>query len=314
MANSERIGGVDTYVLYKTQTAYTTAATPDTIFGGLVRSAKFSTDRQYNERTGFVGTQAWDGRATAQQLAGTVITNGSVEFDVQRWDWLAYVLLAERTGSGTTGTPYQYLVGRDNGFLTLSEEIDNDTTDSHRVYPGMVINSASISCSVGEPVTASLTLLGGQLSKTTTVASKVAQLTDEVYNFSGGSIQLPTGSALSNIIDSVSIDISNNYTVIYGFNEEAKNAKPGKLNISVKLTLKYLDDTLMEQLMGGATGISDQTIVDFKLKFEKGTDKYVEFEFKDVVLNRNETSHNLNEFVVEDTEIIPRRLIVKEVV
>ena len=314
MGSSEVVGGIDTYILYKTQSVFTTSVTPDTIFGGLIKSASFGVDRQYNERVGFVGTQAHDGRATAQQLAGTVVTNGSVDFDVQRWDWLQHVLLGTRTGTGTTATPYIYSVGRDNGFLTVTEEIVNTGPNSHRVYPGMVINSASISCSVGEPVTANLTLLGGQLTKSTTVTAKQAQLTDEVYNFSGGSIELPSGTALNNIIDSVSFDINNNYTMIYGFNEEAKNAKPGKLNIGVKLTLKYLDDTVIEQLLGGSAGVGNQTVVDLKIKFAKGSSKYVEFEFNDVVLNRVETSHNLNEFVVEDIDIIPRKLVVKEVV
>jgi hypothetical protein len=312
--NSERVGGIDTYVIYKTQTAYTTAVTPDTIFGGLVRSAKFGVDRQYNERTGFVGTNAWDGRATAQHLAGTVVTSGSVEFDVQRWDWFQHVLLGTRTGDGSAGDPYVYDVGRNNGFLTVSEEIDNEATDSHRVYPGMVINSCDLNCSVGEPLTASVSLLGGQLTKTTTVIAKIANLADDVYNFSGGSIELPSGTPLSNVIDSVSVSINNNYTPIYGFNEEAKNAKPGKLNLKLSFTLKYLDDTLLNQLLGSSTVVGAQSVVDLKLKFTKPNTKSAELLFKDIVINKVDTSHNLNEFVTEDVDITPKRITLTEVV
>lgn len=311
--NSEVVGGIDTYVLYGVQTSYTTGVTPGTIFGGLVTSSNFETDRQYNERTGFVGTQAYDGRATAQQLAGTVTTNGTVEFDVQRWDWLEYVLLANRTGSGTTGTPYEYTIGKTTKALTVSEEIDNVETDSHRVYEGMVINSVNIRCSVGEPVTATVNLMGGRVNKGTTIQAKQSQLTDEVYNFSGGSITFGAG-VLNNIVDSIDITITNNYTLLYGFNEEARNARAGKLNLTFRLTTKYLDDTQMAQLLGSSTALDDQTPIDVKLKFEKGTNKYIEFDFKDVVLNRSGTRHQLNEFVVEETDMLPKRLIVKEVV
>lgn len=312
--NSERIGGIDTFVLHKVQTAYTTSVTPDTLFGGLVKSANFTTDRQYTEKSGFKGNQAEDGRVTAQQLAGTVVTGGTIEFDAQRWDWLEYLLLKDRSGSGTTESPYVYGVGNTAKYLTVSEEIENEATDSHRVYGGMVINNASISCSVGEAVNVNLSLLGGRLSKTAVLGTKVAQYTDEVYNFSGGSITFPDTTEFNNIIDSITIDVSNNYTVIYGFNEEAQNARAGKLNLNIKLTTKYLDDTNMEQFLGSATDISGQTVVDLTIKFDKGTDKYIEFTFKDVVITKSDTQHTLNEFVVEDLEILPRNLEVKEVV
>jgi hypothetical protein len=119
---------------------------------------------------------------------------------------------------------------------------------------------------------------------------------------------------MGNIIDNVSIDISNNFSVVYGFNVEAQNAKPGKLGVSLKITTKYLDDDQLTQLMGSATAITSQTPVDIKVKFAKGTDKYVEFVFKDVVLNRVSDTHNLNEFVVEEIDVMPRRIEVNEVV
>ena len=310
-ANSEVTSGVDTYVLYGVQTSYTTSVTPNKIFGGLVTSVSLETDRQYNERAGFVGTNDYDGRTTAKNLAGTVITSGTVEFDVQRWDWLEHVLLKDRTGSGTSGTPYIYTVGKTPKFLTITEEISNAGTDSQRTFTGMVINSASIRCSVGEPVTASVSLLGGQVSKNTSITSKIAQHEDDVYNFSGGSINM--GGALDNIIDDVNIEINNNYNVIYGFSEESKNAKPGKLNLTFRFTTKYLDDTVISQFLGGDT-VGDQTPVDIILKFDKADDKYVEFTLKDAVIRRMGNNHNLNEFVVEETDVIAKRIEVKEVI
>ena len=311
--NSEVTAGINTYVLYGKQTSFDTDVTPNTIFGGLVTNASFETDRQYNERAGFVGTNDYDGRATSQQLAGTVVVNASVDFDVQRWDWLEHLMLKARTGNGTTETPYIYTIGNTPTFLTLTEEIDNVATDSQRAYGGIVINSVNIKCSVGEPVSASVTLLGGRLSVGTTITAKIAQLADDVYNFSGGTISVG-GTPISNIIDSIALDYSNNYTLAYGFNEEAKNARPGKINIGFKFTTKYFDDTLMTQFLGSATTVSAQTPVDIILKFTKGTNKYAEFTFKNVVINRQGTTHSLNEFLVEDTDTLAQRLEVKEVI
>lgn len=309
--NTEVIGGINSYVLYGLQSVYTTAVTPDKIFGGLITNASFSVDRQYNERSGFAGTGTNDGRVTSHTLPGTLSTSASISFDAQRWDWIAHALLASRTGSGTSGTPYLYTVGNTANYLTLSEEIDNVATNSSRAYPGMVINNVSIKCGVGEPVGVTVDLIGGLLSVDTTLSSRIAQNTDDVYNFSGGSITFNT-TTLGNVIDSVDLNISNNHTVIYGFSEEAKNAKPGKFSVGLRFTAKYLDDSVIEQMLGSSTGLDDQTPINIKLKFEKG-DSYVEFTLKGAVVNRDETGHQLNEFVVEDVDIIGKALEIREV-
>lgn len=303
--NSERISGVDTYVLYAKQTGYGTQVTPTTIFGGLVTRANFDDDRQYNERPGFAGTQAWDGRATAQHLAGTMSSTGTVDFDAQRWDWLELLLLANRTGEGTTGTPYIYTTGSTSTPISISEEIDNVATDSSRVRT-MVLNSARIRCGVGEPVSVSTSFIGGGVVVSGTVNAKQAQLVDEVYNFSGGTIKIGDDDFI-NVIDSVDLNIDNNYTLLYGFSEEAVNARPGKLSISMDVSAKYLTDAQMTKFTG-------KTLVDVILKFTKGTNKYVEFTLKDVVLNRVGTDHSLNEFVIEETGMIAKRIEVKEVI
>lgn len=312
MVNSERISGTDTFILYAPETTYGTAGTTATIFGGLITSANFEGDRNINERTGFAGTNAYDGRATAQMLPGVVSTKGSVEFDAQRFDWIQYLLLGGRTGNGTVAVPYVYSTGSTSQSVTLFEEIDNVTTDSHRVYPGMIINTANIRCSVGQPVTVSLDLIGGKLSKTTTIGSRQAQLTDEVYNFSGGTIEMPTSTPIGNVIDSVDISWNNNATILHGFNQEAQNARPGKISCSVKFTTKYLDDDQMDKLMGSSTAVTSQTPTTITLKFTRASGQYAYFAFTGVVISRISDGHQLNEFMIEDVENLARYLTVTE--
>lgn len=312
-ANSEVIGGVDTFILYGAESSYGTAVTPTLMFGGLIQRSNFSVDRQNTEHAGFAGTGTADGRKTAKYTPGTVATRSTVEFRVQRFDWLEYVLLGTKTGAGTTQSPYVYNLGSLTKSLTITEEIDNVGTDSQRTYPGMVVNTSTIKCSVGQAADVSLELIGGKLTKDSSINSKVAQYTDELYNFSGGTIEMPDGTPIGNVIDSVEISISNNYEILYGFNQEAVNARPRKLSISVRFTLKYLDDDQMDKLMGSSTAITSQTPVTLALKFIRGGSQYTDFVFSNVIINKIEDSHDLNEFMIEDNDLLAASLVVTEV-
>ena len=314
MANSELISLVNTYLIYGAESTYGTVVSTTSTFGGLINNGTIEVDREVQEHAGMAGTGTTDGRITAKFTAGTVKTRASLEFKAQQFDWLEYALLGTKTGSGTTGSPYVYSLGKTAKSLTLTENFDNVTTDSKRTFAGMVIDEWSIRCSVGEPANVSLTLMGGKLAKTTTVATAVAQYTDDLYNFSGGTIEMPDATSIGNVIDSVEISGRNNYTVLYGFSYEAVNAKPGRLNLSIKFTLKYLDDDQMDRLMGSSTAITSQTPVTLALKFTKGASGvyYTDFVFTDVVISRIQDSHNLNEFVIEDNDAIASSLQVTE--
>ena len=314
-SNSEIIGGVDTYILYAAESTYGTAVTPTTMFGGLIQSANFDMDRANTEVAGFAGTGVGDGRITAKYVPGTVSVKGNVEFKAQRFDWLAYLLLGTVTGTGAVATPFVYPIGTAVKSMTLSEELDNLGVDSKRVFAGTVINSASIKCSVGECVSCTVETLGGKLAATTTVDSKTAQITDDLYIFSGGTIEMPDSTSIGNVIDSVEISINNNFEILYGFNQEAQYARPKKLNITIKFTTKYLDDDQLTRLMGSSTAITSQTATTLTIKFTRATAgvQYVKFAFTNVVLNKISDSHNLNEFVVEDVESLAAGLTVTEV-
>jgi hypothetical protein len=312
MANTELIGGVDSFVLYGAESSYGTGVSATATFGGLITSGSFEVDREVQEHSGFAGTGVADGRKTSKFTSGVTRVRGSVEFKVQRWDWLEYLLLGSKTGNGTSGVPYVYSLGATTKSLTVTENLDNDT-DSQRTFAGMVINSASIRASVGEPVYASVELLGGKVSKDTSIGSRVAILDDGVYEFSGATIEMPDGSPLGNVIDTVDMSVSNNYEILYGLgNLEAVNAKPKKLNLSVRFTLKYLDDDQYDRMLGSSSAVSSQTPVSLSVKFVRGS-QYADFVFTNVVIPRINTNSPLNEFVVEDVDCIGMGLTVTEV-
>jgi hypothetical protein len=312
MVNRELVAGRDTFVLYKAESTYGNAVATDTAFQGFVGSASFDVDRQVQGHRGFAGTTLGDGRIIKKYTTGTVQVRGSVEFKVQRFDFLQYVLMGTRTGSGTVGVPYVYPIGVSTQSITVTEELNNATTDSQRTYAGMVINNCSIRTSIGEAVSVSLELIGGKIAKDTSVGSIVANLTDELYNFSGGTIEIPDATSIGNVIDSVDISINNNAEILYGFSQEGVNAVIKGLDISVRFTTKYLDDDQMDRLMGSSTAISTQTPVTLALKFTRAGGQYVDFVFTDVVISKINTGHNLNEFIIEDNDTIASTLAVTE--
>lgn len=314
MANSEVIGGVNTYILYKEESAYGVAVTPDTKFGGLIQTADFEADRQNKEHSGMVGSGTAAGRATTHFTSGVLLTRATVEFLPQRWDWLQYLLLGTRTGSGTAGSPYIYPLGNAIRSLTMTEEIDNVTTDSVRTYPGMVIDSATIRLSSGEPVSVNVEMLGGKLTKSTTLTGAVANLTDEIYNFSGATIEMPDGSDIENIIEDGQITITNSMKLKHGTNTEAQSARPGKLQLSISFRLNYLDDDQMDKLMGSSTAITSQTPVTLALKFSRANgNQYADFVFSNVVITKIRDTHALNEYVIEENNLLAGQLYVREV-
>lgn len=313
MANSEMVAGRDSYVLYGAESTYGTAVSAASAWQGLIASANFDVDRQVVEHRGFAGTATGAGRIVNEFTTSTLSVRASIDFKAQRFDWLQYLLHGTRTGAGTSGNPYIYPIGTSVKSLTVTEEINNVTTDSQRTFAGMVVNSGNLRCSVGEVVNVSLELLGGKLSKDTSVGTIQPNLTDDLYNFSGGTIEMPDATSIGNVIDSVDISINNNAEILYGFNTEGQNALLKALNLNVRFTLKYLDDDQMDRLMGSSTAITTQTPVTLSLKFTRAGGQYVDFVFTDVVISKINTGHNLNEFVIEDVDNIASTLSVTEV-
>jgi hypothetical protein len=285
-ANSEVISLVDTYLIYGAESAYGTAVSPTLMFGGLIQSGSVEIDRTLQEHAGMAGTGVTDGRITAKYTTGTVATRANMDFKAQ---------------------------GKSTKSLTICEEIDNVGTDSNRVFAGMVIEDWSIKCAVGEAVNVTLNMVGGKVAANTTISSRVAQYTDDLYNFSGGSIEMPDATVIGNVIDSVEISGKNDYKILYGFNSEAVNAKPGRLGLSLKATLKYLDDDQLGRVLGSATAIVPTlTPVTLALKFTKGTNLYVDFVFTNVVIGKVSYNHQLNDFLIEDLDLTAATLVVTE--
>ena len=312
MANAEKIAGVNSYILYGAESTYGTAVSTTKHFG-LVTSFKPSLKNNLILGRSFKGTST-GGRNVAKVVGGKFESGFSIDFEPQVFDWMEYVLGTAPTGLGTGASPYVYAESDAVGSLTVSHSIDNATTDRDTQYLGALVNTCTIRCSVGEAVTVSLDFVSGDVDKDSTVQSAVALDTSDPFTFAGGSIEIPDGSAISNIIDSAEITITNNAEVLYGLGSRTGQAGVVKArDYNVKFTLKYLDETFIDWVLGSATGPTTPTrSATMSLKFTNGTNKYIDFVFTGVTFEDYSVGADLNEVLTEDMNAICESLSVTE--
>jgi len=263
---------------------------------------------------GFAGSTS-GGRDIAQLVGGKFESGFSVEVTPLFWDWLQYAV-GTRTGAGTVVSPYIYTGSDTLTSLTVSNCLNNVTTDREELYLGSMINSVTIKAAVGEAVTATIEFVNADLDKDSTLPAKVA-LTDVLpYTFVGGSIELPDASAIPNIIDSIEMTITNNVSIIYGMGSRVGQSKvEGSRDYSIKFTVNYIDETLIDFFLGSATGPTNPTEnATLAVKFDSvDTVREIDFVFSEVVLEQMSETLNQNEIVKEDHTAVAKSLVVTEV-
>lgn len=273
MANSEAVSGVDSFVLYGEESAYNTEQTTCTSHLGLISSFTPSVDNKQNYLYGFKGTTS-GGRNVAARVPGVREHSNTVTMNPLNWNFMKYVLGAV-SGSGTL----TYAEANWLPSITLHRCIDNPgsgATDQDAIWTGTVVDQATIRCAVGGPVEVTLGMKSAYKKMDTTILSAQALTTDDVFHFAGASIELPNGTVLTNIIDSIEITISNNITLKAGLGSVAPvRAIPGERKYEIKFTLNYLDNALDTAAIGsltpGATTEASQYAT-IECNFVKGSD------------------------------------------
>jgi hypothetical protein len=313
MVNRELNAGTDSYLLYGAESTYGTAATVDKIFG-LVKSFTPTLNNTLIKSRGFAGSTS-GGRDVVKVTGGKFEGSFSVELEPLNFDWLQYVL-GSRTGSGTIASPYAYAGSNTLSSLTVSNCLNNVTTDREMAYLGCVFNSVTIKAAVGEPMTATMEFLAADVDKDSTIPSNVA-ITDVLpYTFAGGSIEIPNDAAIPNIIDSVEFSITNNTKLIHGLGSRVGRRKSeGERDYQIKVTVKYVDETLINLFLGNASGPTNPTeSATVAVRFDNADAvRYVDFIFTGATIDTYSETNNLNEMIVEEHTFIARTLAVNEV-
>jgi len=311
MANTEKTGGADSYLLYGVETTYGTAASTIDQHIGLVQNTTPKINRNIQENVGLKGTTT-GGQETAKYTLGVADTGLPVEFNAFNWDIMQYVLGA-RTGTGSSGDPYIYTRDNQVSSLTFASNIENDTTDRDFQVLGAKVGTMTIRAAVGEPVSVTSDWLSGKILKDTTNTTPVALPTNEIMNFTGADLEIPDAASITNIIDSIEIVINRGTELFPGVGSDtARNALFKKFELRINFTVKYLDETLIELVMGGnsvLTTISETTLT---AVFDNGTNRTADWAFSGVVFPEYENPNTPNEILTEGITAFARSLTITE--
>jgi len=302
MVNTELIAGVDSFVLFGVESTFGTKASTIATSLGLIQNFSSTQTRGAREHRGFVGSSGSDGQLPNKTTSGVAETGFTVDFTPLEWTWVEQVMGAVNAADGTAGTPFIYSFSANPLGVTFSYNKDNVTTDSNGFYQGTRFASLSVKAAVGEPVTCTLEGMPLTFTKSTTIESNVATPTGEIFNFSGATLELPDGSAISNIIDSIEITITRDVKRIPGLSAfEPQNSKYGQTELRVNFTLKYLDDTFLDDLRGSSTTIGDMTQnATLTVRFDSSdSNKFSEWKFTNVSFPDISEANELNDFINE---------------
>ncbi len=311
MANTEKTAGADSYLLYGPETVYGTAVVP-TLHLGLVQTSNVGRiNRNVQPNRGLKGTTT-GGQEVAKYTLGVADAGFTTEFNVFDWGIMQYVVGA-RTGAGTGASPFVYSRTNQVASLTFAGNIDNDTTDRDMQALGTKINSFTIRADIGSPVTCTAEWLSGKIAKDTTLTAAQALPANDIMNFTGATLEIPHNSALSNIVDNVEIIITRNTEQIPGLGTDiAKNALFKAFDLRINFTVKYLDETLVQLVMGGSSALTSLTETTLTVVFTNGTNRTADFAFTGVVFPEYDNPQSVNEILTEGLVATARKLIITE--
>lgn len=250
MVNSEVISGVDSFVQFGKETGIgVEQSTVDQVFG-LVKSFNSQMNNNPIYSRGFKGTTT-GGRNVASIRNGVRSFDHTVTMAVLNWSFLEYVF-----GSVSGSSTKTYVEEDVPPSMTLHRCINNpgvaaDNEDA--IWLGTVVESVTIRCATGQEVEVSLNLKSLKRKDDTTIVTREVLPSTDVFTFVGANIELPSGSSLPNIIDSMELTITNNWKEYPGLGSvHNKTMRPKERDYKVRFTVKYLDSALTNAVKGAA--------------------------------------------------------------
>ena len=257
MANTELIAGVDSFLTFGTESTFGTAVVGDTGLG-LVTSFNPTFNRNAKEHEGFTGS---DGGGQLPEIitSGMAETGFTLGFKPLEWTWLEKVMGSVNAADGTAGTPFIYSFATNPSGITFINDKNNVTTDSEGKYAGCRFINTTITAALGEIVNVTMDVQALNFSKDTSLQSNVNLPSGIDFKFSGATLELPDGSAISHLIDSIEISISREVKRRGGLGfTEPKASRYGKTTLRVNFTVAHLDDEFIDDLMGNSTSMNNE--------------------------------------------------------
>jgi len=239
MVNTAKASGISSYILWGAETAYGTPGTPNKHFG-IDTDFNYTLNNQLKPRRGFKGLTG-SGRDVAQYTSSILKADVTINGDMNSAAILEPVLGTVSLGvySGTDVVT----------STTIATEIDNDT-DRDMTFSGVVFQSMEMKATMGDPLTFNLTGEGILYAKDTTIVASTASINAQPWTFTGSTFELPTSTAITNLVEDFTLNIKNNYSLQYGSSRTPVAATVGNREYSITLNTKYIDDDIFTKAYG----------------------------------------------------------------
>jgi len=305
MANIETAAGVNSFVLLGKETAY--AVEQSTCNTHLCMCNNFSpsigTDMKHR-RANKTSTTA--GRTIVKSVPGVETHELTLDGDVFNWSFLEYVL-----GSVSGTSTKTYTMADVLPSFTLDRPIDNpgsSATDQNGVWLGTIVESVSIKASKGNPVEVSFSLKSAKRNDTTTIIAAVDYPSLDIYNFTGASLELPTGVAFPNIIDNFELTLTNNFDLRPGIgSKHAQNAIAQGFDIKLSVDFAYLNNDIKDAVLAN-------TVYDtLKLGFANSTDT-CDLTLTNVIIDDHSSKEKVAETITENISITGQTITAVETI
>lgn len=326
--------GVDTYLLYGTETTYGTEASSLNLHFGIVQSVTPNFRNNIQRIRGMKGVDPTantdaNPRDAKHQVAGRFEGTVSSEFQPQHFKWLTLVL-GSTSGTGTAGSPaiYPAATGSASAYLdlpsaTLSTNFEfggsADAADKAWHILGCKVTSCTIRAAVGEPLSVSLEFQIGGLAGDATLVTQVALDAADVYYFVGANVEYPDGTDVPNIIEGFELTITNGLDPKHGCgtgsaSRTVKAIRATTRDFSLRLNLTAEGTQFMDDFMGGATALGDPTeVATVTLALTGDTDHTCDIVCYGCRIDEESMPQTYPDTVTENVTLIPNYVIATEV-
>lgn len=307
---NELVSGTDTFVQYAEETTFKDGTTPNTIWGSI---STFQVTKKRNLQMVYGTKDSTDGgQQPRTTLKGKYEGTVSVTYKPVVWSAVKHIL-GSVSGAGTSASPFSYTHASKPASICIGDGMDDVSVDSQRHHKGCVCTSFTVRFQEGQAPTVTQEYQSADIGVSTTLDSVGTLASGSEYNFDGGSLELPTGTVIPNIIESGTLTITREPKMLFGLNETAQSYVLGKTVYKLSLTMKRYNDDILTSFLGSATALSSlSSYSGVKLAFSNGASKYVYFTFSTVTIDTHTDDETLNEAVGENVDFVAQGLTVTE--
>lgn len=336
MSNTSNIirAGIDSYLVYDEENTYKEELTSFTKTFGTLTSFDNNWNNNLNKIRGSTGgvlpstNEETTSRDAQEILPGTADGSMSLSIEPREFRWLKYVMGSE-SGSGTSTDAYNYPQSSATTDADKIKYLDipsiglslnnlyggtGDSADSKVLVRGAKINTATISGSSGEEITASVDVVYSEAEPETGVNTGVALPSTSFYNFDDSEIEIPGGTSIANTIQDFEISIENGVSLRHGLrNRTAQDAVLGERNFSLTITVDHESNEFMKDAIQAQNDYQPTVFSEVRIILDNGTNTLTAHCIN-CKLGDSNISHSYPDIVTEPLNLEPELIWFEETI